>query len=106
MKTFHPHLDGHLRRMPMRLAAEWGMRLHMRCACGRSVEPHVTLVLDARPDLAHLRVCDAAERMICQQCRKRYEMVLLLDHAPNGLRDQEWEVTVLDRNAGRRGALA
>jgi len=44
--------------------------------------------------------------MICQQCRKRYEMVLLLDHAPNGLRDQEWMVTVLDRNAGRRGALA
>jgi len=98
-------LDWHLTRMPMRLAADWGMRMDMRCACGRSVVPKIQAVLEARPDLAHLRVCDAAERMICQQCRKRYEMVLLLDHAPNGLRDQEWMVAVLDRDAAGRPDL-
>jgi len=82
--------------MPTRLAAEWELRISCRCECGRSSVPQVGWLLDRRPDLAHLRICDAAERLVCKECSQRYKRISIQDKAPTGAFNQ-WEV--LDRTS-------
>lgn len=93
----HPALDLKLSTMPARLAADWELWLHSSCECGASSVSGLRLLLEKRPDIAHCRVKDIAERLRCKSCTKPFEEVALSDGARTGPYAPNWQLWLIKK---------
>jgi len=93
----HPALDEKLATMPARLAADWGLWVYSKCSCGASSVSGLRLMLETRPDIAHCRVNDIAERLRCKACTKPFDEVALSDGGRCGPYMANWQLPLLSR---------
>lgn len=98
----HPALDEHLKMIPMRLAAAWGLHLRSQCGvCKSSRRESVQNLIKTRPSLERHCVDAVAEKLRCGKCSAPYLVVWLTDdqRGPGcvGVYPQPWGLAVFDR---------
>ncbi|WP_336946867.1 hypothetical protein [Asaia sp. HN010] len=99
-RSHHPALDEKLAAMPARLAAEWGLWVHSGCSCGASSTSPVKRIIETRPDIAHCRVKDIAERLRCKSCKKPLSDVSLSDVPERGPFVGGWRLPLMRPKRG------